>query len=100
MLDRTAVNLDDVASALDDHSSFGSWWVDTRTGEVWLWSAEADDDPEFDPDLRPGARMIEPVPSSVGYGDMEDFIARVSDRRAAELLERAIAGRGRGPRQR
>jgi predicted nucleotidyltransferase len=30
----------------------------------------------------------------VGYGDMEDFIERVRDSRARDLLERAIAGRG------
>src|SRR5437660_8872035 len=37
---------------------------------------------------------IDPVESGDGYRDMEDFITRVTDRRAADLLERAIAGRG------
>ena len=94
MLDLSRVDLGDVATALDDHSHYGDWWIDADTGEVWLWTGDADDDEEFDPELRPGARSIEPLPPSVGYRDMEDFIARVRDRRAADLLERAIAGRG------
>lgn len=94
MLDLSTVDLDEIAEALDDHTDYGRWWIDADTGEVWLWSGDVDDDAEFDPDLRPGARAIEPLPSSAGYADMEDFIARVLDRRAADLLERAIAGRG------
>ncbi len=94
MLDLSRVDLGDVATALDDHSDFGRWWIDADTGEVWLWSGEAEERADFDPELRPGARSIDPLPSSVGYRDMEDFITRVTDRRAADLLERAIAGRG------
>ena len=94
MLDLSRVDLGDLATALDDHSDFGRWWIDADTGEVWLWWGDVDDDAGFDPDLRPGAQSIEPLPSSVGYRDMEDFIARVPDRRAADLLERAIAGQG------
>ncbi len=94
MLDLSAVDLDELATALEDHSYEGGWWIDAGTGEVWYWRGEEDDDPEFDPDRRNDARSIEPLPSSEGYADMEDFIARVADRRAADLLERAIAGRG------
>lgn len=39
MLDLSAVDLDDIAMALDDHSvdEFGSgWWIDADTGEVAL----------------------------------------------------------------
>ncbi len=94
MLDLPAVDLGEIATALEDQSYEGGWWIDAETGEVWYWRGEEDDDPEFDPDRRDDARPIEPLPSSEGYGDMEDFIARVADRRAADLLERAIAGRG------
>jgi predicted nucleotidyltransferase len=94
MLDLSTVDLEEIATALDDHSYDGSWWIDAQTGEVWYWRGEDDDDPDFDPDRRADARPIEPLPSSVGYGDMEDFIADVPDRRAADLLGRAIAGRG------
>jgi hypothetical protein len=37
---------------------------------------------------------VEPLPSWVGYRDMEDFAARVREPRTRDLLERAIAGRG------
>jgi predicted nucleotidyltransferase len=94
MLDLSAVDLGEIATALEDHSYDGSWWIDATTGAVWYWRGEEDDDAEFDPDAREDARRIDPLPSSEGYGDMEDFIARLSDRRAADLLDRAIAGRG------
>lgn len=94
MLDLSTVVLDEIAMALDDHSFDASWWIDADTGEVWRRSEDSDDDPQFDPERRPNARCIQPLSSSVGYHDMEDFIERVPDRRAAELLDRAIAGRG------
>lgn len=94
MLDLSIVDVGMLAMALEDHSSEGSWWIDANTGEVWYWRPDDDEDPEFDPDEREDARVIDPLPSSEGYGDMEDFIARVPDRRAAAVLERAIAGRG------
>ncbi len=71
MLDLSSVDLDEIAQALDHHSDYGRWWIDADTGEVWLWSGDGDDDAAFDPDLRPGARAIEPLPSAVGYADME-----------------------------
>jgi hypothetical protein len=83
-----------LAMALEDHSSEGGWWIDAGTGEIWYWRDFEDDDREFDPAERADARRIDPLPSREGYRDMEDFIARVPDRRPADLLERAIAGRG------
>jgi predicted nucleotidyltransferase len=93
MLELSQVDLDGVATALDDHSDFGRWWIDGQTGEVWRTSLLADDD-EFDPDEHPESRPIDPAPSRVGYEDMQDFIDRVGDRRAVDLLARAIEGRG------
>jgi hypothetical protein len=58
MLDLTAVDLGDLAVALEDHTEFGrSWWIDGHTGEVWMWSSDLDADPEFDPDARDDARV-------------------------------------------
>lgn len=96
MLDLSEIDLDDVVMALEDHSDFGSsWWIDGDTGEVWMWSPDLDlDGDEFDPEERADPRRIDPLPSQVGYADMEDFIERVGDRHAADLLDRAIAGRG------
>jgi hypothetical protein len=41
-----------------------------------------------------GAYYIEPIPSFEAYSDMQDFVERVPDRRASDLLGRAIGGRG------
>jgi hypothetical protein len=48
---------------------------------------------ERDPETR-GLLAVEPTPSHEGYEDMRDFIERVRNPHARELLERAIAGRG------
>jgi predicted nucleotidyltransferase len=97
MLDPDDVDLDELAEALEDHSadiSYGhSWWLDPSTGEVKLYSADADEETADDLDDA-GLIFIEPMPSSVGYSDMEDFIELVPDRRPRDLLERAIEGRG------
>lgn len=93
MLDLSTVDLGSIAMAFEDHSDLGSWWIDGQTGEVWHWGQD-DHDAAFDPDERDDPRGIQPLPSTVAYRDMQDFIDRVPDRRAADLLHRAIAGRG------
>ena len=93
MLDLRDVDLGDLCEALEDHSYEHSWWLDPATGEVVLWSDYFEEQGEQDPDSR-GLRPIEPIPSHEGYADMEDFIERVRDPRARDLLSRAIAGRG------
>jgi Uncharacterised protein family (UPF0158) len=85
------VDLADLALALEDHSDEHTWWFDPATGGV---------DPRFADDLDhqrlADDRLIrvDPLPSAVGYGDMEDFVARIREPRTREVLERAIAGRG------
>lgn len=94
MLDLHAIDLDTLELALEDNSGHGQWWIDPETGRVWFASY---DDPNLDDDegqVAADARAIEPLPSRFGYGDMEDFLAHVADPRAADLLGRAIAGRG------
>lgn len=91
MLDLSAVDLDLLAEALEDHSYTLSWFVDPGTGEVLAWSEDADDEPS--PRDR-GALYVKPILSHEAYRDMEDFVACVPDRRAADLLARAIEGRG------
>jgi predicted nucleotidyltransferase len=96
MLDPDVVDLDELAQALDDHSanSFGhSWWFDPATGDVRLHGGDDDEESLDDLDAA-GLVLIESLPSAVGYSDMEDFIELVPDRRARDLLERAIEGRG------
>jgi hypothetical protein len=85
------VDLADLALALEDHSDEHTWFFDPATGAA---------EPRFAGDMgdaRDGGGAlirVEPLPSSVGYGDMEDFAARVREPRTRDLLERAIAGRG------
>jgi Uncharacterised protein family (UPF0158) len=93
VLDLRAVDLDDLAQALEDHSYDHSWWLDPKTGKVILWSDYFEGQGEPDPEVR-GLRPIDPVPSHEGYEDMQDFINRVRDPQARRRLERAIEGRG------
>src|SRR5947209_16064379 len=90
MLDLSALDLDALAQALEDHSDFIRWFIDPTTGEVLPWSDDMDEPHPEDA----GALHIDPVPSYEGYQDMQDFVARVPERRAADLLARAIEGRG------
>jgi Uncharacterised protein family (UPF0158) len=91
MLDPEQVDLADLALALEDHSDEHTWWFDPETGAVEPQSVHALDVGDDGP-----ARMmpIAPLSVSLGYGDMEDFVACVRDIRARDLLERAIVGRG------
>jgi hypothetical protein len=93
VLDLRKVDLDELAQALEDHSYEHSWWLDPETGEVILWSDYLEEQGEPDPETR-GLRPIDPIPSYEGYEEMQEFIARVRDPHARDLLERAIAGRG------
>jgi Uncharacterised protein family (UPF0158) len=94
LLDLQRVDLRSLAEALEDHSSETGWWFDSRAarsspGLIRSRLRRGAGDPR-DRDLV----LIEPIPSREAYGDMEDFIRRVRDPRARDLLERAIAGRG------
>lgn len=89
MLDLSAVDLGDLCMALEDHSYEASWWIDPETGGIESWG---DGSEGLHPEER-GWHWIDPLSSRDAYGDLEDFVARVTDRRAADLLDRAIAGR-------
>lgn len=97
-LDIDRVDLRSLGEALEDHSHETSWWLDPATGAVepglddlGVYDLSDEEIDEFE-----GRELvrIEPLPSRRSYGDMEDFAARVRDRRARDLLQRAIAGRG------
>jgi hypothetical protein len=71
------------------------WLVDPRTGDVVLWTSDTGVDGENPVDLDElDLVAIDPLPSYVGYQDMEDFAAGISDTRASQRLMRAIDGRG------
>ncbi len=94
MLELHAVDLEDLAQALDDHSPEHSWHVNRHTGEL-LFISEFERSDE-DAELLDGNDLVrvDPLSSRVGYADMADFIERVPDPRARDLLARSIAGRG------
>jgi predicted nucleotidyltransferase len=91
MLDLNDLDLDLLTEAMDDHSYESSWWLDPTTGSIENRSDH--DSGDHDPEVL-GWIPIGSTDSSEGYRDMEDFIARVGDPRAHDLLARAIAGRG------
>jgi Uncharacterised protein family (UPF0158) len=85
------VDLADLALALEDHSDEHTWWFDPATGALEPRFAG---DLSSTPDTDAGLIRVHPLPSDVGYRDMEDFAARVRELRTRDLLERAISGRG------
>lgn len=86
MLDPESLDLDELRSALEDHSPDTIWWINPADGEI---RAQLAHQPVID-----GWRQIGSVGSHEGYRDMAEFVEGVHHRRAAELLDRAIAGRG------
>jgi uncharacterized protein UPF0158 len=90
MLDPEQIDLADLALALEDHSRDHRWWLDPTTGAVEpRFAARVGEDGPAT-----GRIAVEPLPTSVGYADMQDFVGRVRDPRAHHLLEQAITGRG------
>src|SRR5689334_24267919 len=83
MLDPKSLDLDELCAALEDHSPEASWWIHRGDGRIT-------------PGKPGGEGWIEigAVGSHEGYRDMAEFVASVHHRRAAELLDRAISGRG------
>jgi hypothetical protein len=86
MLDPESVDLDELRMALEDHTPDTTWWIHPGDGQI---QPLLDHQPAMD-----GWREIGSVGSHEGYRDMAEFVAGVHHRRAAELLDRAIAGRG------
>ena len=93
MLDISAVNLADLALALEDHSEEQSWRFDPVDGTVAPFFASSIEQPG-DQSAVEALIAIEPLPSAVVYRDMQDFVARVRDPNARDLLQGALNGRG------
>ena len=91
-----AVDVRGVAEALDDGDRDTAWWYDPSSGQVepgvaeWI-ADEFDDDDEPDGPW-PGADRVGRF--SRRYDDMVTFASAVGDRRAGDLLQRALEGRG------
>ncbi len=93
MLDLDAVDLDELSDALSSHFDELSWWLDPASGEIRTHDPDVADETADDLDGA-GLIRIDPVGSRDAYRDMADFVDRLPDARAADLLSRAIAGRG------
>jgi predicted nucleotidyltransferase len=94
MLDLSAVDLEMLAQALEDHSYESTWWLDRATGAV---ECRFEFDRSFDDLENLQSRdvvRVEARSSRAGYQDMADFSALVGDPRANERLSRALQGRG------
>ena len=90
------VDVRSVAEALDDGDRDTRWWYDPATGQVELGVAEWMTD-EFGDDDDPAERGLVPIESAgsrAAYQDMVAFAMAVGDRRIADLLQRALEGRG------
>lgn len=93
MLDPESVDLDMLCAALDDHTPDNSWWIDPTTAQIRTLVDGVD--PESISDMHDADwRRIRATGSHEGYRDMAEFVAAVHHRRAADLLDRAITGRG------
>ncbi len=95
-LDLGAVDIDELAQALQDQESYEHWWTfDPQTGEIGFGLEDmGDDEEEDDEDSDRELLRIYPYPTHVWYRDMVDFAEGLSDERAARRLFRALDGRG------
>lgn len=96
MLDLDAVDIDEIATALQDQSDDEHrWLIDPTTGEIAFWTSDTGIDGENPVDLDElDLVLIDPLPSYVWYQDMVDFAEGISDRAAGDSLSRALDGRG------
>ena len=96
MLQLTAVDLEEIASALQDQESYEHrWLIDPASGEIVFWTRDCGIDGQNPVDLDDlDLTGIDPLPSYVWYEDMADFAEGISDETAGRRLARAIRGRG------
>lgn len=96
MLDLSRVDLEEIATALEDRTDYEHrWLINPDTKQVVLWTAEGGIDGETPVDVDElDLMVIDPLPSYVWYQDMADFAERISDDRAGRRLSRAIQGKG------
>jgi hypothetical protein len=91
-----AVDRDDLEMALTWRDPEGSrHFLDLLTGEVILWTREGDapSSEAIDEGLAEGRLIpIDPLPSSVEYGWMEEFVATVRNASLRQRLEAALGG--------
>lgn len=85
------LDLDELCFARDDRTVGITWWIEPSTGELQAHGLDTDVDRSPGED---GWILVERTEASEDYRDIADFVATVQHPRAADLLSRAIAGRG------
>jgi predicted nucleotidyltransferase len=96
MLELERLDLEELCHALEDHSGFSKWFIDTKTGKLHMFGDGMWDGEDVGRDFEPPdeCRRIDPIDSAESYDDLAEFTAMVRDIKTRDLLERAIAGRG------
>jgi hypothetical protein len=92
---RLTIDWGDLEFALTFRDPEGGHHLDLTTGEIVFWSrgGEGPAEEEMDDGVAEGRLIaIEPLPSSVEYGWMEEFAAGVRDSDLRHRLDVALAG--------
>jgi len=95
-LDLNKLDLDEIALGLSDQTDYEhQWLINRETGEIAFWTSDTGIDGQHPVDLDElDLVVIDPLPSSVWYQDMADFVDLLRDEAAVQRLARAIRGRG------
>jgi len=96
MLDLSAIDVEEIATALADQTDYEHrWLIDPRTGEIAFWTSDTGIDGENPVEIDElDLIAIDPLPSYVWFQDMADFAEGISDREAGRRLSQALRGRG------
>jgi Uncharacterised protein family (UPF0158) len=88
------IKRDDFVLALTSHFdlSDSNSYFDTETGEILLTGDGVEEETPQDIDDNPRYLWIEPIESHESFRIMEDFVASVSDTKAAARLAAALSG--------
>jgi hypothetical protein len=93
---RLKIDWGELEAALTWRDPESEYWLDLTSGEIMMWTRDGDRPSEEDiDDGVAGGRLIaiDPLPSSVEYGWMEEFAATVSDAGLRQDLEHALGGK-------
>src|SRR3954447_11668676 len=97
MLDLSAVDVRDLADALADQALDGdhAWLIDSRTGQVLLWTSDTGIDGENPVELDElDEHLVLIELRGVWFADMIEFADGISDESAGRRLSRVLGGRG------
>jgi Uncharacterised protein family (UPF0158) len=88
------INRDDFVLALTSHFdlSDSNSYLDTETGKIMFTGDGAEEETPQDIDDNPRYLWIEPIESHESFRIMEDFVASVSDTKAAARVAAALSG--------